>query len=151
MDTELDEAVPAPAANLPHAPSDVAVRVDAALMESEGGHSEGFGTVTWKTLFCADRTPNTGMVVGIAEFGPHATLEPHRHDPAEIYVCTAGSGTVTIDGVCHALTPGVALYLPPEAEHGTVAGPDGLTFTYIFPRERFSDVVYRFSDASIPA
>ena len=87
------------------------------------------------------------MVVGIAEFGPHAQLEPHRHDPTEIHICMGGSGTVTVNGVGHDLAPRVALYLPPRAEHGTVAGPEGLTFTYIFPRERFSEVVYRFSAA----
>ncbi|MEC3859683.1 cupin domain-containing protein [Mesobacterium sp. TK19101] len=104
-----------------------------------------FGTVKWRTLFCSDRTATSGMVMGIAEFGPGDTLLPHRHGPAEIYFGLSGQGTVTIDGTPHLMAPGVALYIPAEAEHGTVAGPDGLRFLYVFPRDKFSEVDYRFS------
>ena len=111
----------------------------------EGGEDPAFGTVRWRTLFSADRTETHGMVLGIAEFGPDGTLLPHRHAPAEIYYGLAGDGVVTIDGIAHAIAPGVALYIPEEAEHGTVAGPEGLKFLYSFPRDRFSDVDYRFT------
>lgn len=113
----------------------------------EGGEDATFGTVRWRTLFSADRTATSGMTMGVAEFGPEGTLLPHRHGPAEIYYCLAGQGIVTIDGVAHDLLPGTALFIPAEAEHGTVAGSEGLRFLYVFPRDRFADVDYRFSAA----
>ncbi|MGR3375255.1 cupin domain-containing protein [Salipiger abyssi] len=124
-----------------------AVMADAASAPLEGGEDPAFGSVFWRTLFCADRTPTKGMVLGIAEFGPMGTLLPHRHGPAEIYFGLSGAGIVTIDGVPHPLGPETALYIPEDAEHGTVAGPEGLRFLYIFPRDRFADVEYRFSQA----
>lgn len=111
----------------------------------EGGEDPTFGTVRWRTLFSGDRTATSGMTMGVAEFGPEGTLMPHRHGPAEIYYCLAGQGTVTIDGVAHELTPGAALFIPTEAEHGTVAGPEGLRLLYTFPRDSFAEVEYRFS------
>ncbi|MCA0953199.1 cupin domain-containing protein [Mameliella sediminis] len=113
----------------------------------EGGEDPAFGTVRWKTLFCADRTQTSGMVLGVAEFGPEGTLLPHRHGPSEIYFGLDGSGVVTIDGVAHELTPGMALYIPEDAEHDTVAGPEGLRFLYVFAKDRFAEVEYRFSAA----
>ncbi|MDO6584515.1 cupin domain-containing protein [Salipiger sp. 1_MG-2023] len=113
----------------------------------EGGEDPAFGSVRWRTLFSAERTPTKGMVLGIAEFGPMGTLLPHRHGPAEIYFGLTGSGVVTIDGIPHMIGPETALYIPEDAEHGTVAGTDGLRFLYIFPRDSFSEVEYRFSDA----
>lgn len=113
----------------------------------EGGEDPAFGSVRWRTLFCGDKTATAGMVMGIAEFGPEGTLLPHRHGPSEIYFGLAGSGVVTIDGVAHEINPGTALYIPAEAEHDTVAGPDGLRFLYTFPKDRFAEVDYRFSVA----
>ena len=120
--------------------------INAESLALEGGSDPVFGTCRWRRLFCADRTGTTGLIAGVAEFGPNDTLNPHRHGPAEIYFGLSGSGTVTIDGVAHAIAPGVAVYIPQEAEHGTVAGPDGLRFFYVFARDRFSEVDYRFSD-----
>lgn len=113
----------------------------------EGGEDPAFGTVRWRTLFCADRTATSGMVMGIAEFGALGTLKPHRHGPAEMYFGLAGSGIVTIDGTAHEIGPNVALFIPADAEHGTVAGTEGLRFLYVFPRDRFSEVEYRFSES----
>lgn len=126
-------------------PQVVVANADCAPLE--GGEDPAFGTVRWRTLFCADRTATSGMVMGIAELGEAGTLMPHRHGPAEIYFGLAGSGTVTIDGVAHELLPNTALFIPAEAEHGTVAGAEGLRFLYVFARDRFSDVDYRFSQA----
>ena len=125
----------------------LAVFANAAETPLEGGEDPAFGSVRWRTLFCADRTPTRGMVMGIAEFGPMGTLLPHRHGPAEIYFGLAGAGIVPIDGTPHPIAPEVALYIPDDAEHGTVAGPQGLRFLYVFPRDRFADVDYRFSGA----
>ena len=111
----------------------------------EGGEDPAFGTVRWRTLFSADRTPTADFVLGVAEFGPQGILCAHRHEPAEFYFGLSGDGVVTIDGIAHAIAPGVALFIPADAEHEVVAGPEGLRFLYGFARDRFSDVVYRFS------
>ncbi|QFT64515.1 cupin domain-containing protein [Roseivivax sp. THAF30] len=111
----------------------------------EGGEDPAFGTVRWRTLFSADRTATSGMTLGVAEFGAGGTLRPHRHGPAEFYFGLAGSGIVTIDGVAHEIAPGVAIFIPAEAEHGTIAGEEGLRFLYGFPKDRFADVDYRFT------
>ncbi|MBN2905131.1 MAG: cupin domain-containing protein [Rhodobacteraceae bacterium] len=124
-----------------------AFSVDMGLLEREGGHDPAFGSVTWRTLICADRTPSRDMVLGIAEFGPQGTLLPHRHTHAEYYLGLSGEGVVTVEGQAHRIAPGIALYLPSEAEHSVLAGPEGLSFVYGFAAHRFEEVQYRFSAA----
>jgi quercetin dioxygenase-like cupin family protein len=123
----------------------LAVVANADHAPLEGGEDPAFGTVRWRTLFCADKTATSGMVLGVAEFGPGGTLLPHRHSPSEIYFGLSGTGVVTIDGVPQQISAGTAIFIPPDAEHGTVAGDEGLRFLYVFPRDRFSEVDYRFS------
>ncbi len=135
------------AQGLGHALTKLPVVANADHAPLEGGDDPSFGTVRWRTLFSADRTDTAEMVMGVAEFGAHGILRAHRHGPAEVYFCLSGSGTVTIDGVAHDLSPNVALYIPAEAEHETVAGDDGLRFLYVFPRDQFGDVDYRFTPA----
>lgn len=127
--------------NLPHAP----LSVNAAQIPLAGGTDPTYGEVQWRTLINGTETTERDLVLGIAEFGPGHRLKPHRHDPGEFYLGLEGSGIVTIDGVEHPITPGVAIYIPGNAEHGTVAGPDGLKFTYGFPNGRFEDIEYRFT------
>lgn len=135
------------AGNLAQVLAQMPVMARADLVPLEGGSDPAFGSVKWRTLFSADRTPTEGMVMGVAEFGPHGTLNAHRHGPAEIYYGLEGNGIVTIDGVDHLIAAGVALFIPSEAEHRTVAGPDGLRFLYVFARDCFEEVDYRFSAA----
>lgn len=106
-----------------------------------------FGEVAWSNLFDADKTPTEEFVLGLAEFGPGERLLPHQHDQSEFYFCTAGAGEVTIDGQVHTVTPGKAVYLPGDTEHGVCAGPEGLTLLYGFATDRFSNIVYRFVGA----
>jgi quercetin dioxygenase-like cupin family protein len=134
------------AANDPHAPSGAIVR-DAANLPLEGGVDPVFGTVCWKTLIGGASDTRREFVLGIAEFGPHGTLNPHRHAPAEFYLGIEGEGTVTIDGVAHTIRAGVAIYVPGDAEHGVVAGAGGLRFAYGFAEASFADVLYRFEAA----
>ncbi|MGB8621807.1 MAG: cupin domain-containing protein [Paracoccaceae bacterium] len=121
--------------------------IDPGALAPEGGTDPAFGTVTWRTLICAERTPSAGMVLGMAEFGPYGTLKPHRHSQAEFYLGIAGDGIVTIEGVAHRICQGTAVYVEGDAEHGVLAGPGGLSFAYGFAADRFSDVIYRFSPA----
>jgi quercetin dioxygenase-like cupin family protein len=131
--------------NSPEAPSERAFTVNSANVPTEGGTDPVFGTVTWKTLISGDKTNSSEFVLGIAEFGPGGTLNPHVHAPAEFYLGLTGSGIVTIDGVAHEIAPGVAVYVPGNAEHGTVAGPEGLRFAYGFAEAAFTGIEYIFS------
>ena len=112
----------------------------------EGGTDPTYGNVTWRTLISADRTPSTDFLLGVAGFPAHGVLHLHRHLPPEFYFCTAGSGTVTIDGVEHPVSSGSAVFIPGNAEHGVVAGENGLTFAYGFAQNAFSDIEYVFSN-----
>jgi quercetin dioxygenase-like cupin family protein len=133
---------------IPEAPCE-AFAIDMAQVPEERWSDPSHGTVAWRTLICGDRTPSLGLVSGVALLEAGGTLNPHRHTPPEVYFGIEGSGTVTIDGVPMILTPGVAIYVPANAEHGTVAGPEGLKFFYTFGVDRFADVDYRFS-ADLP-
>lgn len=103
------------------------------------------GQLTWQTLISADRTPSSGLVVGVADFPPGGHLEFHRHAPAEFYFCLAGSGTVYADDTVMTLTPQVAAYIPSGAEHAIRAGADGMRLLYGFARDRFSSIVYDYT------
>jgi quercetin dioxygenase-like cupin family protein len=103
------------------------------------------GDVTWFTFFSADMTPTAQMSAGLAEFAPGGSLAPHRHAQAEIYFVQEGAGLVTIDGVETRLEAGMSVFIPGDAEH-SVRNPsqETLKIFYVFPTDRFSDVVYRF-------
>lgn len=103
------------------------------------------GSVTWKMLCDGDVNQTRGLTAGVAMMGPGGTLEPHRHTPCEFYFGLAGSGTVKIGDVHHKISAGTAVFLPGDAEHGVVAGDEGLTFLFVFPVDRLNEVDYRFS------
>ncbi|MEP4036618.1 cupin domain-containing protein [Pseudophaeobacter sp.] len=133
------------ASNLPYAPQDNLLVVDAAQVPLSGGTDASYGEVRWRTLIDSCSEKSRDMVLGIAEFEPHGRLLPHRHDPAEFYLGLEGSGIVTIDGTPHEMRPGVAIYVPANAEHDTKAGPDGLKFAYGFAEGSFEQITYRFT------
>jgi quercetin dioxygenase-like cupin family protein len=136
--------------NIPHAPSGVAFAINVANLPVEGGTDPTFGTVTWRTLINGSAQSQKEFVLGVAEFGPHGTLHPHRHAPAEFYFGLSGSGTVTIDGLAHIIAPGTAIYVPGNAEHSVVANETGLRFTYGFAEPCFENIDYRFSSQIPP-
>lgn len=129
------------ASNLPFPP----LSTDASQVPLSGGVDPTYGEVRWRTLINGTEDHPRDMVLGIAEFGPGDRLLPHRHDPAEFYFGLEGEGTVTIDGVPHRIGAGIALYVPGGAEHGTVAGENGLRFAYGFASPSFEGIEYRFS------
>ena len=86
-----------------------------------------------------------GTTLGIATLRCGETLEPHRHSEPETYYTLSGRGIVTIDGVPHPVTPGTAIYIPGDAEHGIRNDYDeDLQILYVFAVSDFNQVVYRF-------
>jgi mannose-6-phosphate isomerase-like protein (cupin superfamily) len=105
------------------------------------------GSVRWWELFGGDGTPTDEMTVGIAEVPVGSVAPPrgHSHDATEVYVILAGHGDVVIDGVATAVRAGSAVWIPENVEHfARNAGSEPLRLLYVFARDRFSDVHYRF-------
>lgn len=115
---------------------------DAAL---DGWNDPVHGQVRWRTLISGDRSPTSGIVLGIAEIDAGGSLGLHRHAPPEFYLGLSGTGKVTINGNEHLIESGSAVYIPGGAEHGIVAGDDGLVFAYGFGVDDFSAISYVFS------
>jgi quercetin dioxygenase-like cupin family protein len=103
------------------------------------------GAISWRTLVSGDRTPSAALTVGVARLAPGETLEAHRHEQAEVYVGTAGEGTVTIEGEAFAVAEGTALFIPGNALHACEnTGAEELRFVYVLAADSFADVDYRF-------
>ncbi|MGC4026368.1 MAG: cupin domain-containing protein [Mesorhizobium sp.] len=117
--------------------------------EREGWDDPERGTVSWYTLVSGDITPTSALSCGIAEFEPRTgILKPHRHDPAELYHILEGRGILTLEGQERVVTAGDTVFIPGNAEHGIRNESDAvLRLFYVFPQDRFSDVVYRFPEA----
>ena len=104
------------------------------------------GNVSWFTLFSSDITPTHSLGAGVAEIEQGGSLELHRHDEPEVYYILEGTGIMSINGVETAVSPGSAVYIPGNAEHGIRnEKPPLLRLFYTFPIDCFADVKYRFS------
>jgi quercetin dioxygenase-like cupin family protein len=110
------------------------------------------GKIGWRTLFSADATATDSLTAGVAEVEPGGWLGLHRHSPAEIYYVIEGRGVVTVDGAEHQVSPGSAVFIPGNAEHGVRnEGSATLRFLYAFAVDSFADVEYRFSASQTDA
>ena len=118
--------------------------------ETESWRSDQTGHVDWWTLFSADRTPTTGMTVGVAEIpvGAPRPERGHQHTQAELYFFVSGSGEVVVNGEVTPVAAGDAVLIPGDAEHMAVnTGNVPLRLLYVFATDSFADVVYRFPTA----
>jgi mannose-6-phosphate isomerase-like protein (cupin superfamily) len=112
----------------------------------EGWDALARGDATWFTLFSGDITPTGSMSAGIMEIMPNGEgLKLHRHAQPEIYYVAEGTGAVMIDGIETMMSAGCAAFIPGDAEHGIRNVADTvLRIFYVFPVDRFSEVIYRF-------
>lgn len=105
------------------------------------------GRLSFRTLFSADRTPTTALTTGVAVLAPGDWLGRHRHAPPEVYVVTAGSGSVFLDGREYVVRPGSSVFVPGDVEHGVVnPGDEPLVIHYTFPVQSFADVEYHYDE-----
>jgi len=66
-------------------------------------------------------------------------------------VILSGSGEVVIEGVATAVRAGSAVWIPEGLEHfAHNTGDEPLRLLYLFARDRFSDVTYRFPAEETP-
>jgi len=125
-----------------------AFMVQEEACELESWDVPGVGKVTWRTLLSGDRTPTSGLTMGIAEVEPwrdNNLFVPHRHAAAEVYYILAGEGVVTIAGVDYPVRPGSTLFIPGNTWHGARStGSAALRLLYAFAVDSFTDVVYEF-------
>ena len=124
------------------------VVTNAGECQRDGWDEPSRGKVSWYTLLSGDVTPTNALSCGIAEFEPRiGILKPHRHTPPEIYHILEGQGVLTLEGEERVVKGGDTVFIPGDAEHGIRNESDAvLRFFYVFPTDRFSDVVYRFPD-----
>ena len=112
----------------------------------EGGDDRRFSAVTWRTLISGDRTPTSGLTMGITEVcETDAPFNLHRHAQAETYYILSGHGVISFDGVEQPLAPGDAVYIPGNLVHAArCVGPEPLRILYVFAADSFDQVEYVF-------
>lgn len=107
----------------------------------------GPGEVVWRTLLSGDRTPSSGLTLGVTEIAPGAPGlgHLHRHEQVEAYLVLDGSGELDLDGATHPVRPGSVVFVPSNSWH-TVrnTGTDVLRLAYVFAADSFDEVVYEF-------
>jgi quercetin dioxygenase-like cupin family protein len=115
--------------------------------ELESWNDETRDLVRWRTLFSGDRTPTSSLTMGVAELPPGEStqIHTHRHAQVEAYYILCGEGIVSISGVNYPVRTGSAVFLPGDAEHGTInTGTETLRLLYVFAADSFDRVAYRF-------
>ena len=76
-------------------------------------------------------------------------LKLHRHAQPEIYYVAEGTGALMIGGIETVVSAGSAVFIPGDAEHGIRnVAETVLRIFYVFPADRFSEVIYRFPDVA---
>jgi mannose-6-phosphate isomerase-like protein (cupin superfamily) len=108
------------------------------------------GSVTWRTLLSADRTPSDALTMGVAEVREAGGAGPalHRHAHAEAYFVLSGRGVLHIDGEEYPLAPGAAAFIPGGALHGAHGvGEAPLRLLYVFAADSFDQIRYEFPAA----
>jgi quercetin dioxygenase-like cupin family protein len=120
------------------------VRINANDVPRVGWNDSARGSITWQTLLSGDTTATAELVCGIAHLRAGDTFALHHHQQAEVYFGISGHVTVMIDGVAHALSPGVILFIPPHAVHGIPMATEDAQYFYSFAANSFADIDYHF-------
>ncbi len=80
-------------------------------------------------------TTDTVMTNFVA-FEPGAPAPMHHHVEQQIAIVLSGELTFTVGGETKVLRPGDCVLVPPDVEHGGVAGPEGCTAVDVFTPPR---------------
>ena len=113
------------------------------VSNQEWTSSDKYPGVRWKFLIDKDFNGSTGLSLGYAEIAPGGNLTLHYHAPDEIYVITNGEGTLNKSGKLETIKKGDVVYIGRNEKHALKNdGKETLTFYWIFPTDRFSEVEY---------
>lgn len=121
------------------------LRLDTATLPETTWDDPAKGTLHWQSLFSKGQTDSDSLTCGVAIIRKGEHFAAHRHAHAEVYFGLEGRGTVVIDGKPHELSPGVALFIPGNAEHGIPEATETLRWFYTFAADSFDEITYRFS------
>ncbi|MCF8511293.1 MAG: cupin domain-containing protein [Rhodobacteraceae bacterium] len=121
------------------------LRLDTAALPLATWDDPAKGTVQWHSLFSKGHTESDSLTCGVGVIQPGEHFAAHRHAHAEVYFGIEGNADVVIDGVAHRLSPGVALFIPGNAEHGVPEVSETLRWFYVFAADSFDEITYRFT------
>jgi len=83
------------------------------------------------------RPVTTDMVMtNFVRFAPDAVAPAHHHDEQQIAIVLAGELTFTVGGETRVMHAGDVVVIPPNVEHGGVAGPQGCDALDVFTPPR---------------
>jgi quercetin dioxygenase-like cupin family protein len=122
-----------------------ALRIDTAALPEATWDSPEKGTVRWQSVFSKGETETDSLTCGVGIIRPGEHFAAHRHAHAEVYFGLEGRGTAVIDGQPHEISPGVALFIPGNAEHGIPVAHETLRWFYTFAADSFDEITYRFT------
>jgi quercetin dioxygenase-like cupin family protein len=105
----------------PSPPARVLAAAEAEVRWAPSGKASLTGGVNGANAFVA--------TLGMA---PGAEVPSHRDHTEEYIHVLAGSGSITIDGVEHAIGPGDTVFMPAEAEVSYVNGTEPFTALQVF-------------------
>jgi unsaturated pyranuronate lyase len=72
------------------------------------------------------------MMASFVTFEPGAVAPRHHHSEHQISIGISGELTFTVSGESRVLRAGDCVVIPPHAEHGAVAGPEGCVCVDVF-------------------
>ena len=114
-----------------------------SVFDQEWTSVDKYPGLRWKLLIDKDFNGSTGLSLGYAEMAPGGDLTLHYHSPDEIYVITNGEGILNKSGKLETIKKGDVVYIGKNEKHALKNdGKETLTFYWIFPTDRFSEVEY---------
>jgi quercetin dioxygenase-like cupin family protein len=115
--------------------------------ESDEGNCED--AIRWRTLLSGERTPTQSISMGTLELPPGSSLDPHHHEPMEVYFVTDGNGTLLINAEQRPVRAGDVVYIPGNHVHGVKnTGDELLRLVWVFPTDTWPEIEYH--DARVP-
>ena len=76
------------------------------------------------------------VMTNFVSFEPGAPAPPHHHVEQQIAIMVSGELTLTVGDETRVMRPGDCVVIPPNVEHGGVAGPQGCTVVDVFTPPR---------------
>lgn len=89
-----------------------------ALVRHEGEAPKERSTCGWRHLLLSRQDEDRGLAAWAHAVDIDGAREHYHKRSTELYYVLAGEGTVTLDGVDHAVRKGSIVHIPPGVVHG---------------------------------